>query len=157
MRTLSNIKQGPQHRVQYYQCSRGIVWGVGHWHYTTAGPPPDGTASTRVTMQMLLLCKWPGCGIMYSVQCSSFCGGSPSVPQFEELNLLPGSCFALLLQRSSEQLLGTSKWSKICLLGTPKLGKLWIFGTPKWSEIWFSSTPKWSTNWLSRTPKQSKV
>ena len=50
MRTLSNIEQGPQPRVQYYQCSRGLVWGLGHWHYTTAGLPPDGPASTRVTL-----------------------------------------------------------------------------------------------------------
>ena len=29
MRTLSNIERGAQPRVQYYQCSRGLVLGMG--------------------------------------------------------------------------------------------------------------------------------
>ena len=37
---------------------------------------------------------------------------------------MPGSCFASPLQRTPEQLSGTSKWSEI-----------WLLGTPKWSEI----------------------
>ena len=37
LRTLSNVERGAQPRVQHYQCSqRGLVWGMGHWHYTTA-------------------------------------------------------------------------------------------------------------------------
>ena len=44
------LNKGRSPRVQYYQCSRGLVWGLGHWHYTTAGLPPDGPASTRVSL-----------------------------------------------------------------------------------------------------------
>ena len=47
----SNIERAAQPRVQYYHCSRGLVWGMGHRHYTTAGLPPDGPASTRVTLR----------------------------------------------------------------------------------------------------------
>ena len=38
LRTLSNVEWGAQPRVQHYQCSQqGLVWVMGHWHYSTAG------------------------------------------------------------------------------------------------------------------------
>ena len=38
LRTVSNVERGAQPRVQHYKCSQqGPVWGMGHWHYTTAG------------------------------------------------------------------------------------------------------------------------
>ena len=63
---MSNIERGAQPRVYYYHCSRGLVWGMGHWHYTIAGPSPDGTASTRVTLTNVTSCKLPGGGIMHT-------------------------------------------------------------------------------------------
>ena len=38
LRTLSNVERGAEPQVQHFQCSQqGLVWGMGHWHYTTAG------------------------------------------------------------------------------------------------------------------------
>ena len=33
-----------------------LVWGMGHWHYTTADPPPDGTVSTKGNIDKCYLC-----------------------------------------------------------------------------------------------------
>ena len=38
LRTLSNVEQGAQHQVKYYQCpQQGLVWVMGHSHYTITG------------------------------------------------------------------------------------------------------------------------
>ena len=53
------------------------------------------------------------CSVQCKVKsCSSVFGGSPSVPQFGEWNLWPGSCFASPIMRIPEQLSATLKWVK---------------------------------------------